>query len=333
MIKILIYSDRSSNLLTKRELIWLNDYINKEKRNILSKLIANHTDEISIDWDYVLIHGFNYKNIFFIANKFKESKIILLGGANIGYGNKKDIEQIILKKFVEKYVDLIIVRSECHKQLLEEYISIPIYKFFDYEINFVEAPIRITNQKEVYTIGYHGNEKHFKEDFLCFGEDVLKQISKNHNIQLNIITSNAQYQPNLSNIKVNKIEFEVDNFYNEIDKFDVGICPIYSKELELLNKDKIIRNGNRAVTLLCRGIPSVISPTPQVISDLKDNEHVLYAVSEEEWYEGLNNLLSNSNLYNSISEKGLELVKNKFSVENGYNIFEKIIFDFNINHM
>ena len=60
---------------------------------------------------------------------------------------------------------------------------------------------------------------------------------------------------------------------------------------------------------------------------------MLYAVSEEEWYEGLNNLLSNSNLYNSISEKGLELVKNKFSVENGYNIFEKIIFDFNINHM
>ncbi len=60
---------------------------------------------------------------------------------------------------------------------------------------------------------------------------------------------------------------------------------------------------------------------------------MLYAVSEEEWYEGLNNLLSNSNLYNSISEKGLELVKNKFSVENGYNIFEKIFFDFNINHI
>ena len=42
MIKILIYSDRSSNLLTKRELIWLNDYINKEKRNILSKVFGTY---------------------------------------------------------------------------------------------------------------------------------------------------------------------------------------------------------------------------------------------------------------------------------------------------
>ena len=70
---------------------------------------------------------------------------------------------------------------------------------------------------------------------MCFGEDVLKQIYKNYNIQLNIITSNAKYQPILSHIKVNIIEFEVDNYYNEINKLDVGICPIYSKELELLS--------------------------------------------------------------------------------------------------
>ena len=66
----------------------------------------------------------------------------------------------------------------------------------------------ITNNKDVYTIGYHGNEKHFIEDFMGFGKDVLEQLSKKHKIQLNIITSNAQYQPNISNIKVNKIEFK-----------------------------------------------------------------------------------------------------------------------------
>ena len=31
--------------------------------------------------------------------------------------------QLTLKKFVENYVDLIVIRSGCHKKLLEEYIK------------------------------------------------------------------------------------------------------------------------------------------------------------------------------------------------------------------
>ena len=249
----------------------------------------------------------NFMNIFpYTANDFIMKKL------KINTKIKINTKKIILRPKIKTITDLI---KLCKKYPLDSNISYNINMRVIHNIN--PPLIKLNNM-----IGLR-----------ALKQDVLKQISKKHNIQLNIITSNAQDQPNLSNIKVNKIEFDVDNFYNEIDKFDVGICPIYSKELELLNKDKIIRNGNRAVTLLCRGIPSVISPTPQVISDLKDNEHVLYAVSEEEWYEGLNNLLSNSNLYNSISEKGLELVKNKFSVENGYHIFEKIIFDYKYNQI
>ena len=48
MIKILIFSDRSNNLLTKRELVWLNEYINKKKRKSVIERSRNFSNRIQL---------------------------------------------------------------------------------------------------------------------------------------------------------------------------------------------------------------------------------------------------------------------------------------------
>ena len=45
-----------------------------------------------------------------------------------------------------------------------------------------------------------------------------------------------------------------------------------------------IRNANRTLTLLAKGIPSVTSPLPQSKLDLKGGVHTLYAITTEQWY-------------------------------------------------
>ena len=95
--------------------------------------------------------------------------------------------------------------------------------------------------------------------------------------------------------------------------FDIGICPVFNDYYKLQNPFVRIRNSNRANSLLFHGIPSVMSPVPQALHDLKHYEHIIFAVSEQAWYKGLEDLIINVELRNKIGHKGYNLVCDKFS--------------------
>lgn len=325
MIKLLIYTDRPFKVQTKRQLVWLNDFIRSNDNELYSELIENVDSINDYEWDYVLIHGFNYKNIIRIKLLFKKAKLILLNPGNIIFYKPYKINLYLMKKFIEIFIDIVFVRSLVHKQVVEKIVNVKTYNIFDWEKYIVPKPKKFRKDTIIPIIGYHGNEIHFKTDFKTYGIPALKKLANELDFELHIVTSNVNYQPNIEGVIIKKFEYNVDKFYSIVDKFDIGICPIFDKEIDLKSLTTIIRNGNRAVTLLCRGIPSVISPTPQVMSDLKDNIHVKYAITEEEWYINIKELLTKKNIYENLSVNGLNHVKQYFSINHANQLIKKIL--------
>jgi len=90
-----------------------------------------------------------------------------------------------------------------------------------------------------------------------------------------------------------------------------------------------IRNANRTISLLTKGIPSVTSPLPQAQLDLEENLHTVFAVSKKEWLESIKKLIDNETFYKNISENGYKHVKDNFCVDKAaeklVEIIEKVL--------
>lgn len=269
-------------------------------------------------FDYVLIHGFTKKNIVTIRDIYPNTKIALLNPGNIIYYKWHKSADRNLKKFLEKYIDLVIVRTFVWKNLVESILQIPVYEFLDIEESFISEP-KTFNRDLPLVIGYHGNEVHFAKDFITDGKDALLNLTNEFNFELHVITSNAHRQPNIDGVKMKKIEYSLDTFWDDVDRFTIGICPIFSSKTKQNDITTMIRNGNRAVSMMSRGIPTIISPTQQVKIDFKENKHILYAHNSDDWFEKIKILFTNKNVYEDLSQNGLEHVSKNFSVSVGLN--------------
>ncbi|TAK34600.1 MAG: glycosyltransferase family 1 protein [Saprospiraceae bacterium] len=162
-------------------------------------------------------------------------------------------------------------------------------------------------------IGYHGSPSHFKEEFFPNGANALKRLAGERDFILRVITRNAVSQPTIEGVRTEYIEFDLSTFSDQIQQFDIGICPVLSDYTQVTDPLKIIRNPNRVNTLLFYGIPSVTSPTPQSCHDLQDGETVLFAVTEEGWYQSMRNLIDQPELRNYIGNNGRKMVEQKFT--------------------
>ena len=165
------------------------------------------------------------------------------------------------------------------------------------------------------TIGYHGNEIHYAQDFFPHGASALQRLAREHEFTLKIITSNAATQPQIEGIKTEFIEFDLNTFADEISTFDIGICPSFSTMDQLANPFTYIRGSNRVRSLLFRGIPAVASPLPQACDELAHGETVLFAVSQDGWYDALKQLITQPDLRNRIGQAGHKFVESNFSTE------------------
>ena len=78
-----------------------------------------------------------------------------------------------------------------------------------------------------------------------------------------------------------------------------------SNEDSINETNVYIRNANRTLTLLSKGIPSVTSPLPQSKLDLIDGIHT-FAVTTQQWYESLK-LYRRSKLIQKIMKMAINL--------------------------
>ncbi|MBN1894428.1 hypothetical protein JW906_08030 [bacterium] len=187
-----------------------------------------------------------------------------------------------------------------------------VYQTIDYD-DPEGKPIKQHTRSNGLTVGYHGNPIHFGQAFFPHGANALKRLAGEFDLTLKVITSKAESQPRIGNIRTEYVEFNLANFADEIMTFDIGICPIFSKMEQMADPLVFIRNPNRVHTLLFYGIPSVTSPVPQTCHDLKNEVTTLFAVSEEGWYNALKRLITQPELRNRLGSAGRKMVEENFS--------------------
>jgi processive 1,2-diacylglycerol beta-glucosyltransferase len=100
-------------------------------------------------------------------------------------------------------------------------------------------------------------------------------------------------------------------------KIDVGICPI---EDNLFNRSK---SNLKFLEFSSFGFPCVLSNVENYAKTVKDGEIGLLADNNtQSWYSCLKKLVDDPNLRKDISEKSYNFVKNNYSMENNYKIWE-----------
>jgi len=279
-----------------------------KKKGLDVELTTTNLDSVKIKPDIVIIQFPDPEQIRAVRERWK---------CRIGITNPQELKGDI------DSIDFIIVPSFIWRDIALPFGK-PVHTIFDYEDPEGKFPKKHEKTNNL-VIGYHGNQLHYAEDFFPYGANALQKIAREYDIVLKVITSNVHRQPRIHGVATEFIEFNLDTFYNEIQTFDIGICPSLSKIEDLADYHKYIRNPNRIITLLFYGIPSITSPIPQICHDLTEGETALFAVTEEGWYQSLKKLIDNPELRNKIGQAGYKMAVKKFSKTAAENKFIEIL--------
>jgi glycosyltransferase involved in cell wall biosynthesis len=197
------------------------------------------------------------------------------------------------------------------RELLLQY-NRRVYVHFDYD-SPEGKPIKRHTKTTGLILGYHGNEAHYCKDFFPHIANALRRLAREHDVILKVVINNAASQPRVEGVETQFVEWELETYEEHIKSFDIGLCPAFSDLSQLAEPNTYIRTPNRVNTLLFYGIPSVASPLPQSCQSLRDGETVLFAVSEEGWYDALKRLVTQPYLRNHIGQAGHDMVATRFS--------------------
>lgn len=286
--------------------------------------LVNHGYDVELnefnetEYDIVIVHWLDDKAINRILQHSPNARIGILNPSPLGLKRRLGIA----KHFLEN-VDFFIVGSLIWRDVLLKYGK-RVYVLRDYEVLDGRSP-KAHYKKSPTIIGYHGNHLHFKDEFFPNGANALRKLAKEHDILLLVFTRNALNQPGIKGVKIEYQEYSEAKRDEILSLFDIGICPGLASCEELSDPLKYIRNPNRIISLLSYGIPSVAAPIPQSLQDLEAQQYVLYAVSEQAWYEELKRLIVSPSLRNKIGTKGFQLVKDKFSEKSAVSNFSSMI--------
>lgn len=278
-------------------------------------------------YDVAIIHWSRPDAIYRLREHSPNAHVGILNPGGLAleahYAGNKPSKPTSIDLYTLDNIDFFIVTGFPWRDLLLPYKK-RVYLTIDYDTS-TGKQIKHHTATEGLVIGYHGNPFHFKEDFFPNGAKALKRLADEFNFILQIVTNSAAGQPSIEGIHTKYIEFDLETFGDEIQKFDIGICPVISDTSQLANRFKYIRNPNRVNTLLFYGIPSVTSPVPQSCQDLRNGETALFAVTEEGWYQALRLLVTQPELRNRIGRAGREMVEKCFSTKCATDLFIEML--------
>jgi len=268
--------------------------------------VSLNTFDIS-SYDVAVVH---HCRPHLIQNVIEHSPKAHIGIINPGYlgFNRKTPPDLL---DVVNNVDFFFVYGFMWRELLLPFKR-RVYDIIDYE-PIETRYLKHHTKTDGLIIGYHGNPIHFNMDFFPKGANALKKLAKEHDFTLKVLTNDVETQPRISGVEIEYVEWELETFEDHLKTFDIGICPIFSSLKDISAPMIYIRNSNRVNTLLSFGIPSVVSPTPQVCHDQVHEDTALFAFTEEGWYDGLKRFITEPELRNRIGASGRKMVEKNFS--------------------
>ena len=308
-MKICLVGAKGENMNRGSYRIWIHDlnfYLNK--LGIKSTINPQNIQ----DYDYIILDKSILENVIKLKKKISKKVYIAI---NPSCENKN----------YHTHFDYCIVGSVEEKISLLKYYRkifvIPLIEKLYFNQKFKEH-----KQKNIITIGYHGNLTHLNS-FNLGCKQALERLAKEVNIILLIFNSDVAENNKLwkigkpspsqsfrGNFKIKYKKWLIDTIAQDLLEVDIGIVP-YFTEVDLKNchyflKFKNKGNSGRCLVFHQLKIPVVADMIPQNMYILSNPDNGYAVCGEESWYRAFKELLSekqrqfiSENAYNSFSEK------------------------------
>ena len=159
-----------------------------------------------------------------------------------------------------------------------------------------------------------GTKGHFKN--LNLLDNVFMKLSKEYKIKI-IIISHEEYL--IDGVDVNNVNFILDEFTQELNKCDIAVYPVRT-----INEESKGGMAMKALEYSATGLPTVATPSG-LSPYFKENEEILIAHNEKEWYEHLTNLIRDESLRNKLGKNIYKKFTEYHSLEKSYKNLKRIL--------
>jgi len=178
-----------------------------------------------------------------------------------------------------------------------------------------------SNEKNI-IIGYFSGTKTHDKDFLQCSKALISIMKKYKNVKLKIVGElelpKTFYKFKKRIIKKHLVPYK--DLYKEYRDININIAP-----LELNNPYCESKSELKYYFAAFAGIPTIATPTDSYMFAIEDSVNGFLAKTQNEWYQKLEKLISDHNLYNKISRNCKLHATNVYSQTNQAKEIQKII--------
>ncbi len=133
----------------------------------------------------------------------------------------------------------------------------------------------------------------------------LRELQTEFHCRIKVISDRL---PEIPNLNIEFVQWDLGTQYEEISKFDIGLMPLSN---DPFSEGK---SSYKLLQYLASGIPSICSPVGMNIEVAGDDNFCLTAATPEEFYTQICRLLGNMDLRQRLGENGKKLVEEKYSL-------------------
>lgn len=158
----------------------------------------------------------------------------------------------------------------------------------------------VSKDNDVPVIGWIGTHSTFPFMEKLF--PVLTRLAAEHKFILRIIGS-GQKDITIDGVNVETLDWDIDREVSDFQHLDIGLYPMFltrSANTAWING----KSGFKAIQYLAVGVPFVMSPVGVCAEIGEPGLTHFNAITEEDWYNPLNDLLSDSDLRKSMGQAG-----------------------------
>jgi hypothetical protein len=251
---------------------------------ILEFLLFKTKVKVILDYDDAIFHNYDQHQSSIVRN-FLKNKI----------------------KVIAKYAHLIITGSpylsSYFLQYNKEVVEIPTSILFEkYESSFKNNTIN-----DFVIIGWIGS-KSTSINVINISYVIKKMQMNNPKVLFKLMGFDKSIESQLNSSNVEFYDWSENQELAFLNAIDLGIMPLANISF---NQGKC---GFKLIQYMAMGKPTISSPLEANVKINRNNDN-MFATSNQEWYECINNFISNTNFYKEVGMKNREIIKQYYSVE------------------